>query len=108
VCDLYGQVQHRPATAPANEIPEVYTRADAIDVIIAELESIKDQLPDFNRDNRSKATKEAAEFLLAKCYLNRAVYKQDPASPAGPFTFDAGDMNKVIGYCNDIIKECPE
>jgi hypothetical protein len=103
VCDLYGQVQHRPATAPANEIPEVYTRADAIDVIIAELESIKDQLPDFNRDNRSKATKEAAEFLLAKCYLNRAVYKQDPASPAGPFTFDAGDMNKVIGYCNDIM-----
>jgi hypothetical protein len=32
VCDLYGQVQHRPANAPANEIPQVYTRSEAIDL----------------------------------------------------------------------------
>jgi hypothetical protein len=102
VCDLYGQVQHRPATAPAAEIPAVFTRSEAIDYIISELESIKDQLPGYNHDNRNIATKEAAEFLLAKCYLNKAVFKQDVTNPAGPFTFDAADMNKVIEYCNDI------
>ena len=103
VCDLFGQVQHRPATSPANEIPEVYTRSEAIDFIISELESVKDALPAYDHDNRSVATKEAAEFLLAKCYLNKAVYKQDPTQPAGPFTFDAGDMNKVIENCNAIM-----
>lgn len=103
VCDLYGQVQHRPATAAAAVIPDVYTRSEAIDVIISELESALPNLPAFDRDNRNVATKEAAEFLLAKCYLNKAVYKQDPTQPAGPFNFDAGDMSKVIEYCNDIM-----
>jgi hypothetical protein len=36
-------------------------------------------------------------------YLNKAVYTQDPANPAGPFTFDAADMSKAIDYCNKII-----
>jgi len=102
-CDLFGQVQHRPATAAVNVLPEVYTRAEAIDFVISELESVIGTLPSFNHDNRNLATKEAAEFLLAKAYLNKAVYKQDPASPAGPFTFAAEDMNKVIEYCNDVM-----
>ena len=103
ICDLYGQVQHRPATAAAAVIPDVYKRTEAIDFIISELESAKDALPAFNHTNRNMATKEAAEFLLAKCYLNKAVFKQDPATPAGPFNWDAADMNKAIGYCNDLM-----
>lgn len=102
-CDLYGQVQHRPATAAANVIPDVYTRSQACDAIIAELESIVNVLPAYNHDNRNLATKEAAEFLLAKTYLNKAVYKNDPTKPAGPFTFNQADMQKVITYCNAII-----
>jgi hypothetical protein len=102
VCDLYGQVQHRPATAAAAVIPDVYTRAQACDFIISELESIIPNLPSYNHDNRNMATKEAAQFLLAKTYLNKAVYKQDPTKPAGPFTFDQTDMNKVISLCNAI------
>lgn len=101
-CDLYGQVQSRPATAAANAVPDVLTRAAAIDAIIAELEAAVPNLPSFNRTNRTQATKEAAWALLAKCYLNRAVYKQDPTKPAGPYTFAASDMNKVIEYCNNI------
>jgi len=103
-CDLYGEVQHRPATAPVDQLPEVYTRAEACDFIISELESILDKLPSYNHTNRNAATKEAAEFLLAKTYLNKAVFKQDPTNPAGPFTFDAADMNKVIQYCNAIAQ----
>lgn len=104
--DLYGIVQSRPATAPSRSIPNVLPRAAAIDSIIAELESAVAGLPAFNGTNRHVATKEAAWALLAKCYLNRAVYKASPTSPAGPFTFAAADMNKVIQYC-DLIDANP-
>ncbi len=99
-CDLYGQVQSRPATAAANAIPDVLTRSQAIDAIITELEAAVPNLPAYNGANRGQATKEAAWTLLAKAYLNKAVYKQDPTKPAGPYTFAAADMNKVIEYCN--------
>jgi hypothetical protein len=102
VCDLFGQVQHRPATAAADVIPDVYTRSEATDFIISELEAIIPNLPSYTPANRGLATKEAAEFLLAKTYLNKAVFKQDPTQPAGPFTFDAADMNKVISLVDAI------
>ena len=100
VCDLYGQVQTRPATAPAAAIPSVLSRSQAIDVIITELEGAVANLPAYNRSLRTLATKEAAWALLAKCYLNKAVYKSDPTKPEGPYTFAASDMNKVIENCN--------
>lgn len=102
VCDLFGEVQHRPATAAVDVIPDVYTRSEACDFIISELEAVIPVLPAYTPSNRGLATKEAAQFLLAKTYLNRAVFKQDPTKPAGPFTFDPGDMNKVISLCNAI------
>lgn len=102
VADLFGQVQHRPATAAANVIPDVFTRSEATDFIISELESIIPNLPAYTRTNRTTATKEAAQFLLAKAYLNKAVFKQDPTKPAGPFTFAQADMNKVITLVNSI------
>ena len=101
-CDIFGQVQTRPATAAASAIPSVLTRSQAIDAIITELESAVANLPAYNKNNRSLATKEAAWALLAKCYLNKAVYKSDPTKPEGPYTFAAADMNKVIEYCNNI------
>jgi len=102
VCDLYGEVQHRPATAAADVIPDVFTRSEATDFIISELEAIIPVLPSYTPSNRGLATKEAAEFLLAKTYLNKAVFKQDPTQPAGPFTFNPADMNKVISLVDAI------
>lgn len=102
MCDLFGQVQHRPATAAIADLPAVYTRAEAIDVIITELESVVATLPAYTLALRGKATKEAAQFLLAKCYLNKAVFKQDPSKPAGPYTFSAADMSKVITLCDAV------
>lgn len=102
VCDLFGQVQHRPATADADVIPDVYTRSEACDFIISELEAIIPKLPAYTGANRGLATREAAQFLLAKTYLNKAVFKQDPKTPAGPFTFATEDMNKVIQLVNAI------
>lgn len=100
--DAFGQMQVRPATAPASSIPSVVPRAEAIDLIITELESAVAGLPAFTGTNRHVATKEAAWALLAKLYLNKAVYKAPATAPAGPYTFAAADMNKVIQYCNSI------
>ena len=102
VVDLFGQLQHRPATAAVQDLPNVYTRSEATDYIITELESILPNLPAYTNATRNKASKEAAQFLLAKLYLNKAVFKQDPTKPAGPFTFAPADMNKVIAMCNAI------
>lgn len=46
-CDLWGQVQHRPATAAIDVIPDVYSRAEAVDFIISELEAVIPTLPPF-------------------------------------------------------------
>lgn len=102
VIDTYGQMQERPATAGASTIPNVLPRATAVDLIITELESAVAGLPAYNGTNRQLATKEAAWTLLAKLYLNKAVYKADPTKPAGPYTFAAADMAKVIQYCNSV------
>jgi starch-binding outer membrane protein, SusD/RagB family len=102
--DLFGQLQYRPATASVEVIPNVYTRTQAIDYIITELNALIPVLPNFTTGTRNKATKEAAQFLLAKCLLNKAVFKADPASPAGPFTFAASDMTQVISLCNSIAQ----
>ena len=80
--DLYGQVQSRPATAPSRGIPNVIPRAAAVDSIIAELESAVANLPAFSGTNKNVATKEAAWALLAKLYLNKAVYKAPATAPA--------------------------
>ncbi|PGH38251.1 MAG: hypothetical protein CRN43_16325 [Candidatus Nephrothrix sp. EaCA] len=50
--------------------------------------------------DNGKASKAAANFLLAKLYLNKAVFKSD--APAGPYTFDKTDMDKAIA-CIDAI-----
>lgn len=101
-CDLFGVVQHRPATAAVGDIPDVYTRSQACDAIVTELTAAIPNLPAFDGSNRGQATKEAAQYLLAKVLLNKAVYKQDPTNPAGPFTFDPSDMNQVITLCNAV------
>jgi starch-binding outer membrane protein, SusD/RagB family len=104
VVDLYGQLQHRPATATIEVIPNVYTRSQAIDYIIAELNAVIPNLPTYTPAGRNRATKEAAQFLLAKCLLNKAVFKADPSAPAGPFTFAAADMTQVVALCNSIAQ----
>ena len=49
------------------------------------------------------SNKAAANFLLAKLYLNKAVYKA--STPAGPYTFDKADMDKVATYVNAITAD---
>ncbi len=96
VVDLFGQAPYRPAGSALTDDPKVWSRAEATDFIIAELEAIVNALPNRVANDASIANKDAAHFLLAKVYLNKGVFKA--TSPAGPYTFDAADMTKVVQH----------
>lgn len=101
VMDLFGQVPFRLVTEGVDVNPKVYSRSEAFDFITRDLEEALPNLPESGPSpTNSKATKAAANTLLARLYLNKAVYKS--ANPAGPYTFDAADMNKVIAYCDAV------
>lgn len=101
VVDLFGQVPYRASTAAADDIPIVYSRKDAVAFMEKDLASALAVLP--STPNQNRATAVAVNFLSAKIALNKAVFTQDPSSPAGPFTFAPADMNNVITLCNKII-----
>jgi hypothetical protein len=100
VIDLFGQAPYREAGSALTEDPKVWTRAEATDFVISELEAIVGSLPARTAANTDFANADAAHFLLAKLYLNKGVFKA--ASPAGPYTFDAADMTKVVTNVNAI------
>ncbi|WP_158826756.1 RagB/SusD family nutrient uptake outer membrane protein [Mucilaginibacter lacusdianchii] len=100
VVDFYGQQPFREVTDDPDANPRVMTRKEATDFMIKDLEfAIANQ----TTKDPGKGNKYAAEFLLAKIYLNKAVFYQDPATAAGPYTFQKADMDKALGYLNDII-----
>ena len=96
VVDLFGQAPYRPAGSSALADPKVWSRSEATDFIISELEAIVNSLPARTANDASVANKDAAHFLLAKVYLNKGVFKA--TAPAGPYTFDAADMTKVVQH----------
>ncbi len=103
--DLFGQVPFREANEGFDVNPKVFTRQQATDFILADLDFAVQNLPAGKQPLASptKATRDAAIFLRAKAKLNRAVYNQDPTKPSGPFTFAAEDMNQVIADCDLLI-----
>jgi len=98
ICDGWGQVPMRDPGAPLGDIPYVLSSAEAIDFVITELEAIKGNLP-VDADPWI-ATQAAANLLLAKAYLNKAVYE---SADRQTFTFPAEDMTAVIASCDAII-----
>jgi hypothetical protein len=106
VMDLYGQVPFRPSNAAPSAIPTVMQRPAAFDFIVQDLRAARPQLPNLTSGaDAGTASQEAVDFLLARLYLNRAVYTTStPASPsAGPYTFAAVDMDTVIARVQAII-----
>jgi starch-binding outer membrane protein, SusD/RagB family len=98
ICDGWGQVPMRTPGAPLADIPTVMSSKDAIDFVISELEAIIGNLP--ANAVPWVATKAAANALLAKAYLNKAVFE---STDRKTFTFSAEDMNAVIANCDAII-----
>ncbi|MFT2009781.1 RagB/SusD family nutrient uptake outer membrane protein [Pontibacter sp. 13R65] len=81
----------------SNERSEILRRQEAIDYIESELLSVVNMMN--NDKGPGRITKDAVKALLARLYLNAAVYR----NPYGTPDFRREDMNKVIQYTSDII-----
>lgn len=97
VMDLFGQVPFREVTEGPDVDPRVLTRAEAFSFIESDLNDAVNGLTSItpSAEATGVATKEAAEFLLAKLYLNAHVYK-------GTGSADSADMQKVIDLVDAI------
>ena len=101
IIDLFGQVPFREADERDNVDPIVKSRSEAFDFIEKDLtEAISDLATIGPKAQNHEASKAAARFLLARMYLNKAIYKA--SNPEGPYTFDNADMQKVIENVNMI------
>ncbi len=102
ITDIFGQVSMRePGESVINLPSKNLKRTEAIDFAIQILEAQLANLPDGTAATSYIANKNAGNALLAKMYLNRAVYKATDANgkpQAGPYTFPDTDMDKVIAY----------
>lgn len=98
VIDLWGQAPYREIGSDPNADALVYTRSEATDWVISELEAIINDLP--GGGDPTVANQNAAHWLLAKLYLNKGVFQA--GDPLGPYTFDNGDMQEVIDHVDAI------
>jgi len=104
VMDYWGQVPFREVTQGVDELPKTLSRSEAFDFIVKDLtEALPNLVKAGPSANNGVANKAAANFLLAKLHLNKAVYKS--AAPEGPYTFDKADMDKVIAYVDAITAD---
>jgi starch-binding outer membrane protein, SusD/RagB family len=100
IVDLFGQVLFRQTTDAPLADAKVLDRTAAFTQIIQDLTDALPALPSGGPDAaRWTATKAAANFLLARMYLNKAVYT---TAGAGPYTFVAADMDQVISNVDAI------
>lgn len=100
VIDLFGQVPYREVGSSLVADPKVWTRQEATTFVISELEAIIGSLKPRVAGDASIVNVDAAHFLLAKLYLNKGVFNATDA--AGPYTFTAADMTKVVTHVDAI------
>ncbi len=102
IIDLFGQVPFREVGQGVDVDPVVWTRSEAFDYAVNDLETAMSDLPvgGPGYEDLTKVTQAFAHALLARFYLNKAVYKADV--PAGPYSFGASDMDMVIEHCDAV------
>ncbi len=81
----------------SEEISEILRGQEAIDYIEGELLSVVNVIN--SEKGPGRFTKDAVSALLARLYLNAAIYRD----PYGTPDFTTADMDKVIEYTNEII-----
>jgi len=81
----------------SDEVSVILRGQEAIDYIEGKLLSVVDAMS--NSSNPGRLTKDAVRGLLARLYLNAAVYRD----PYGVPNFKKEDMDKVIKYTDDVI-----
>lgn len=91
----WGQVPYRNPGDDITQPSKVRKGPEEMAYLISEITAILPDLPDGPNYN---ATKDAANVLLMKCYLNKGTFL-NRTSP----TFDPADMAKVISIADGII-----
>ncbi|RKF31822.1 glycan metabolism protein RagB [Sphingobacterium siyangense] len=90
-------------TGPVDAVPARSSRAEICRFIEAELLAVKDLLPTtVSVATYGKATKYMAEALLAKLYLNWAVYTATEVANYNPSAQNE-KLNDVVAMCDQII-----
>ncbi|GAA0872882.1 RagB/SusD family nutrient uptake outer membrane protein [Gangjinia marincola] len=90
VLDLWGIAPFRNPTDGNDVLPSVFSTQEAYDFILNDLQEALPDLPNNGPGaNPTKASKAAANFLLAKIYLNANRYK-------GTSDFSTEDMQNVV------------
>lgn len=119
--DLFGDIPLFTENDVVGVPPQQSTRAVAYDFIVSELNDILPDLPAAIPNNYGRATPPAAQMLLAKLYLNAAVYRGTPdyasamtaiqAVIAAPYTLNATYRNNFLADNNtspEIIFAIPQ
>ena len=95
IMDLFGQQPFRNVDDPIDEIPMVMSRTESLNFIIDDLNQAINLLPSAPVGGSNKATKEGAQFLLAKVLLNKHIYN-------GSGSPDNSDMQQVVDLVDAI------
>jgi hypothetical protein len=106
ILDLYGQVPFRDTTTPSTDLPVIYSGAEAVQFIIADLDICISGLPTRaanSGDELKRPGKSAARFLKAKILLNKHVYENQLAGGGGSPA--AADMAQVISLVDQIAAD---
>lgn len=95
ILDLYGQAPFRTPDEGADVLPNVKNRSEAFDFAVQDLTEALPDLPSVGPNALlNRASKAAANFLLAKLHLNKHIYKNT--------SVNTEDMTKVVGYVDAI------
>lgn len=89
IVDLFGQQPFRNLDDDINQSPMVMNRSEATEFIITDLNDAIANLPDTSAGGSDKATKQAAQFLLAKTLLNKHIFN-------GSTSPENADLQQVV------------
>src|ERR1041385_8895498 len=105
VIDFWGVLPDRKTSEGVNVNPKVLTRAEGFAAVETDLKEALADLPTIPAGSvpQPVASKAAANAMLSRLYLNKAVYTA--AAPEGPYTFDPADMAKVIQYASAVMTD---
>jgi len=105
IVDFWGVVPDRKTSEDVKVNPRVLTRADGFAIVEQDLIEALPDLPKITAGPvpQPTASKAAAHAMLSRLYLNKGVYLA--ANPEGPYTFDPGDMAKVIQHATAVMAD---
>jgi hypothetical protein len=105
VIDFWGVLPDRKTNEGVSVNPKVLTRAEGLAVVEKDLTEALADLPKITAGPvpQPVASKAAANAILSRLYLNKAVYTA--AKAEGPYTFDPADMAKVIQYASAVMAD---